>query len=117
MKKWNDLARPYRSTQKIFGKNIIQPTMTEMIAENSTAPAAISFANFAFSLISGIAISTVVSIAVFISSNEMTNANNNRHIIHSIAVILNMIPAIITSVIIIKCIFKFCSVLHASFIP
>ena len=100
-----------------LGIKIINPTITDTIALTSTAPAAISFASFAFSLISGIAKSTVVSIAVFISYKDMTNPNNITHIIHSIAFKSNITPAIITSIIIIKCIFMFVSVLKADIIP
>ena len=42
----------------ILGKNIIIPIIADIIAENKTAPADISFANLAFSFILGIAISS-----------------------------------------------------------
>ena len=60
-----------------------------------------SFAFFAFSFISGIAISTVVSIAEFTSSNDITSPNNIIHVIHSCFAILNTIPDIITNIIIV----------------
>ena len=63
----------------ILGIKIINPIIAAAIAETSTAPAAMSLAFLAFSFISGIAISTVVSIAEFTSSNDITNPNNIIH--------------------------------------
>ena len=81
---------------------MISPTIIAVIANISTAPADMSFASFAFGCLSGIARSTVVSMAVFINSNDITNPNSITHAIHSNALILHMIPAIITTIIIAK---------------
>ena len=84
----------------IFGINIINPIIVLPIAFTSTAPAATSLAIFAFSFFSIVIISTIVSIAVFINSAEITNANKITHIIHSILLIFSNAPAIITNTII-----------------
>ena len=100
-----------------LGINIINPIIALAIATISTAPADTSFAIFAFSFFSGIAMSTVCSIAVLNISADITIPNNIIHIIHSVLLIFSIIPAIITSIIIIKCIFIFCSFFSHVMIP
>ena len=56
---------------------MISPTIIAVIANISTAPADMSLASFAFGCLSGIARSTVVSMAVFINSNDITNPNSS----------------------------------------
>lgn len=107
----------YEIFYNILGTKIINPTIADVIADITTAPAAISLASFAFSFLLGIAISTVVSIAVFINSVVITKPNKIIQTIHSACDILKAIPAIITNITTIKCIFKFCSVFRADNIP
>ena len=97
----------------ILGKNITIPTKIDTIADTNTAPAAISFASFAFSFLSGIAKSTVTSIAVFNNSAVITKPKSKKHIAHSVKFILSTTPNIIAKTVTIKCIFKFCSVFKA----
>ena len=80
------------------------------MAKTKTPPAEISFANLAFSLYSGLTISTTVSIAVLKSSPEMTIPKQTIHKIHSNILILKINPDKITKIIIVKWIFKFLSV-------
>ena len=91
--------------------------MNEIIANISTAPAAVSFAILAFSLLVGLIISTVLSIDVFMHSAEVTNPISIKQTNHSVILIFNMTPNIITNDVISRCIFIFLSNLIVEKIP
>ena len=70
----------------IFGKKIMQPIIKEIIAENNTAPAHISFTFFTVRLNSGQTRSHNFSIAELIISKLKMTAKQIKMIIHSVAV-------------------------------
>lgn len=73
------------------------PTTVEVTAAIKTAPAAISFANFAPGCSLAVKASTTASIAVLVSSTEMTNPIRKIIIIQSDLEIFKIREKIITS--------------------
>lgn len=92
---------------------IQSPIMADIIAKMSTADAEISFIFFALSSLLGKITSTIPSIAVLNNSADITTPNSNIQISHSIFVISNIHPLIITKNIMHICIFKFLSDFNA----
>ena len=97
--------------------NIIKPIIAAPIATTKTAPAAISFANFALGFLSGLTISTTVSIAVLNNSADITEAIAIIIKHHSTLFNLKNKPNAITIIIANTCIFIFLSVLKEDIIP
>ena len=72
--------------------------MLAKIQAIKTAPAAASLASFAFLSFFNVTKSTVLSIAVLISSKLKTKAKSNKQINHSVTDNLTYIPAITTKI-------------------
>ena len=92
-------------------------TTTAFIDEITTAPAAVSFASFAFKLYSSVHKSTTVSTAVFIVSEPSTKKTANVKTPHSVGLIFKIIPSITTIIPATNCILRFLCVLNAYAIP
>lgn len=93
------------------------PTTKDSIDATSTAPAAVSFAIFAFSFLSGLIRSTKASILELISSKRRTIKITVERINHSVFVIFKVIPRIIEKKPRSSCILKFGSLSKVVLIP
>lgn len=82
----------------------MQPTMKEMMAENKTAEADISFTFLMVKLNEGQTRSHSFSIAELMISRLKTTAKQIKRIIHSIVLIEKTIPAVVTHKPITNCI-------------
>ena len=100
-----------------MGKNIKNPTITEVIADIKTAPAATSLANLAVGFISGLTKSTSASSIVFISSRVMTSDIVKTTMANSSVFSFKIRPKNTTTVANNRWILKFGSFLNADFIP
>ncbi len=80
----------------MYGRNSMTPKTPAVIAAIRTAPAAISLANFALGCSLSVNASTIASIAVLVSSKEITNPVRKIIINQSVLEIRKNIEAAIT---------------------
>ena len=96
-KNYQPLFKGYQAKSlSISGTKIINPVIIAVMAEISTAAAAISFAFLILSSLPWVTVSDKCSIEVLKLSLIRTSAETNNIAIHSVKEILKMIPARIT---------------------